>query len=143
MFEAKKQLNLVKEKLATVDDSYNRLGVLNNEISGLDYLIGGQTKKPENVQHEILDFISSDSLEVNIVSIADVHLYKSDEFLIYSNEIELSGSYENLVNTLYNIETNFKNSRVMSSQFYSKKNYKTNKQNLFLKIILQNYEKAK
>lgn len=142
MFEAKSMLNQVEEKLASVDISYNRLSALKNDIIELDHLIGGQSKAPEHVQQDILDFVSTNTPKADIVSIEDVHLFQDNEFLIYSNQIELEGIYENLINALYDIETNFKNSRVVSSYFYSKKNYKTNQQHLFLKIILQNYEKT-
>ena len=134
MFAAKRQLSAVEEKLTNTSKSQNRLAILNREVFELDYLIGGQTNNPENVQYQILDFISNNSLKVNIVSIQDVHLFNSDEFLVYSNVLELSGTYEELVKMLYEVETLFTNSRVVSSQFYT--------QNLFLKIILQNYDKA-
>ncbi|PIA79288.1 hypothetical protein BFR04_00060 [Gaetbulibacter sp. 4G1] len=143
MFAAKKELNNVEQKLSSIDDSYNKLYALKNEIQGLDNVIGAHSIDAEDVQQELLDYISKMGIDVNIVSIEDVHLYSDDEFLVYSNQIELEGSYTNLISALYKTEKSFKNSRVISSAFYSKKNYITNKQNLFLKIILQNYEKAK
>ncbi len=143
MFESKNLLTQVEEKLSNTDNSYYSLNTLRGEIAGLDNLIGGQTKHPENVQHDIMNFVSNLSFNIDIVSVKDVHMYQSSEFLIYSNQIEIQGAYKDLVNTLYKIETEFKNSRVMSTQLYSKKNYRTNKKHLFLKIILQNYEKAK
>ncbi|TGV01063.1 hypothetical protein [Flavivirga rizhaonensis] len=140
---AKKELNQVKQKLASTDNSFNNLYALKNDIKALDKLIGGRSLSPIHVQQKILDFISKKDITLNIVSIEDVHIYRDEEFLIYSNQIELEGSYEALIKLLYEIEKNFKDSRVVSSEFYSKKNYRTNKQTLFLKIILQNYEKAK
>ena len=139
---AKNELNLVKQKLATIDNSFNSLYTLKYDIKNLDDLIGGHTQNPEYVQHQILDFVSKTVLKVNVVSLEDTHLFSGNEFLIYSNQIELEGSYESLISILYEIEKKFDNSRVVSTQLYSKKNYKTNKQNLYLKIILQNYGKA-
>lgn len=143
MFAAKKQLLSVEQKLSNMDNSYNELAMVKSEIKGLDNIIGGHSINPQDVQQGILDFLSNTGLNVNIVSIEDVHLFPDKDFLIYSNQIELEGSYSNLIHLLYETEKNFKNSRVVSAKFYSKKNYNTNKQNLFLKIILQNYEKAK
>lgn len=139
---AKRELHLVEQKLSIIENSYNNLYSLKHEINSLDNLIGGHTERPELVQQQILDFVSNIKLSVNIVSIEDIHLFSDDEFFIYSNQIEFEGEYEALMNTLYEIEKNFKNSSVVSSGFHSKIDYATNKQNLFLKIILQNYEKA-
>ncbi|MDO5981439.1 hypothetical protein [Flavivirga spongiicola] len=140
---AKKELNHVKQKLANTDHSFNSLYTLKNDIKVLDKLIGGRSLNPIHVQQKILDFISKTDLIINIVSIEDVHVFADKEFLIYSNQIEIEGTYEALIKLLYETEKNFKDSRVVSSEFYSKKNYRTNKQTLYLKIILQNYEKAK
>ncbi len=140
---AKKELSLVKEKLSNNENSLNDLYTLKNEISSLNKTIGGQTLNPELVQQKLLDFISKNEYNATIVSIEDVHLFSDSRFLIYSNQIELEGSYHDLVHMLYEIEKHFKNSRVVSTQLYSKKNYRTNTKNLFLKIILQNYENTK
>ncbi|MEP1490162.1 MAG: hypothetical protein ABJK28_17215 [Algibacter sp.] len=140
---AKKELNLVKKELSSNEDLLNERYYLKNEIKNLDKTIGGQTLNPEQVQQTLLDFISKHDFNVNIVTIEDVHLFSDREFLIHSNQIELVGSYTDLISTLYEIEKNFKNSRVVSTQLYSKKNYRTNTKTLFLKIILQNYENNK
>ncbi|OEK09141.1 hypothetical protein A8C32_10425 [Flavivirga aquatica] len=140
---AKNQLKHVEKKLASTNNSFDSLYVLKEEIKSLDNLIGGHSLNPILVQQKILDFISRTDPKVNIVAIENVHLFKTKEFLIYSNQIELEGDYEKLLKLLYETEKYFNDSRVVSSEFYSKKNYTTKKQNLFLKIILQNYEKAK
>ncbi len=139
---AKKELYTIEQKLSSIDHSYNQLYSLKYDINHLDNLIGGHTDKPELVQQQILDFVSNTKLNVNIVSIEDSHLFSDHEFLIYSNQLEFEGAYESLIHILYEIEKNFKNSSVVSCGFHSKTDYATNKQTLFFKIILQNYEKA-
>ena len=140
---AMKELNLVKEKLSNDESSLNLLYYLKNEITNLKKAIGGQTNNSEHVQQELLDFISQNTFDVDIVSIEDVHLFSDNDFLIYSNQIELQGNYRELVKTLYEIEKNFKSSRVISTKMYSKKDYRTKIKTIYLKIILQNYENAK
>ena len=139
----KKELSLVKKELSSNENLLNERYYLKNEISSLDKAIGGQTLNPEQVQQTLLDFISKNDFNVNIVAIEDVHLFTDNDFLIYSNQIELEGSYKDLTSTLYRIEKDFTNSRVISTNLYSKKNYRTNTKNLFLQIILQNYENSK
>ncbi len=142
-FTARKALNEVRQKLNNTEASANNLIALKNDIKSLDRLIGGHSLNPIHVQQKLLDFMAKKNLKVDIVSIENAHVFTDKEFLIYSNRIELEGSYEELVKLLYETEKKFSGSRVVSAKFYSKKNYKTRKQTLFLKIILQNYEKAK
>ncbi len=140
---AKKELSEVRKKLENTEHSTNSLNVLKNDIKSLDKLIGGHSLDPVHVQQKLLDFIAKTNLNIDIVSIENVHVFTDKEFLIYSNQIELEGAYEELIKLLYETEKKFSGSRVVSAKFYSKKNYKTRKQTLFLKIVLQNYEKAK
>lgn len=140
---AKDELNLVEEKLLTSNNSYNLINILKNEVTNLDFMIGGQSEHPELVQKKLLDFISESEFDVDIVAIEDVHHSVDNGFKIFSNQLELEGTYESLVQILYDCEKNFMDSRIVSAQLYSKKNYRTNTKNLFLKLIFQNYEKAK
>ncbi|PKP11183.1 MAG: hypothetical protein CVU08_12780 [Bacteroidetes bacterium HGW-Bacteroidetes-3] len=139
----KKELNNIEYKLLNIKNSFSDIYNLKNDITTIDNIIGGYTVNPDQVQQMILDFITKRKFNLNIVSIADVHLFSDEEFLIYSNQIEIEGSYETLVNLLYEIEKNFKYSRVISTQFYSKQNFRTNTKQLYLKILFQNYEKIK
>ena len=72
-----------------------------------------------------------------------MHTFSDTEFKIYSNQITVEGAYNNLIELLYTIEKEYKASRIVSTNLYSKKNYQTKTTKLYLKIILQNYEKNK
>lgn len=141
IFETRRQLNVIENKLNVVDGSYNQVLFLKNEIAQLNNLIGGQTKQPELVQQLLLDFITNTDFDINIHKIEDTHLYNDEEFTVYTNIIEVEGNFNTLLKLLYKIEVDFKASKVVSSEFYTEKNYRTNSKKLFLKIILQNYEK--
>lgn len=141
--DSKRKLDLVEEKLASTNQSNDELFNLRNEVKRLDNIIGGNNLKPELVQPNILDFITRQDKETNVVSIEDVHLFLDSEFKIYSNQIIVEGTFNKLVRLLYDIEKEYKESRIVSTRLYSKKNYQTNTTKLYLKIILQNYEKNK
>lgn len=140
---AKEELNRVEENLSNNESLLINLSYLKDEINHLNKIIGGQTNNPQLVQQSLLDFVSQKEAAIDIVSIEDVHLFSDNDFLIYSNQIQLEGNYTDLIHTLYEIEKNFKDSRVANAHFFSKKNYRTNSKKLFLKIILQNYENLK
>jgi hypothetical protein len=140
---AKQELSLVQEQLANTNQSHNVLFSLQDQVKGLDNIIGGNNLKPELVQPSILNFITKKGQDVNVVSIEDVHTFLDTEFKIYSNQITVEGSYNKLIELLYTIEKEYKASRIVSTNLYSKKNYQTKTTKLYLKIILQNYEKNK
>ena len=139
---AKKELAFIEEKLSTTTNSSEVISQLKNDVNNLDFIIGGQSSHSDFVQKKILDFISESKFEVSVVSIEDVHVATNNGFKIVTNQVELEGPYEVLIKILYDFERDFIDSRIVSTQFYSKKNYRTNTKNLFLKLIFQNYEKA-
>ncbi|MCK8482226.1 hypothetical protein [Psychroserpens algicola] len=143
VFEAKAQISLVNDKLQNVDNSYNEIFILKNEISSLDNIIGGHSKNPEQVQQMILDFVSNSEYDVDISSIDDTHLFSDNEFRIYTNTIEIEGTYFDLMTLFYDIEKEFNMSKIVSAKLFSIKNYRTNSKRLYLKLIFQNYEKNK
>lgn len=139
----RKELKTIEKQLVNTDQSYNTLFSLQDQVKGLDNIIGGNNLKPELVQPSILNFITKKGQDVNVVSIEDVHTFSDTEFKIYSNQITVEGAYNNLIELLYTIEKEYKASRIVSTNLYSKKNYQTKTTKLYLKIILQNYEKNK
>jgi hypothetical protein len=141
IFEIRNQINHLDNKLNAVDGSYNQIFYLKNEIEQLNGLIGGQTKEPELVQQLILDFITNTGFKINIHDIEDPHIFNDNEFTIHTNVLDIEGEYNTLLELLYKIEKDFTASKMVSSEFYTEKNYRTNSKKLFLKLILQNYEK--
>ncbi len=140
---AKIQLNHVEQQLLNTDNSINELYRLQDEVKVLDNVIGGNSLNPELVQQSILNFITNKGVAANIVKIEDVHTFSDKDFKVYTNQIEVEGAFSTLVELLYDIEKEFKASRIASSSLYSKKKYRTNKTKLYLKLMLQNYEKNK
>jgi hypothetical protein len=141
VIESRQKLSFIEEKSELLNESNYNIFNTKNEIKNLDDIIGGDNTNPQDVQQKILNFITKKELNNNLVSIEDVHLNSNNEFLIYTNQIMLDSNYESLIKILYDIEKQFIDSRVISAKLFSKKNTRTNKTKIYLKIILQNYEK--
>lgn len=141
IFEVRSQISSITQKLNEVDGSHNQIFFLKNEVAQLNDMIGGQTKNPELVQQLILDFISNSNVKVNIHKIEDTHLYNDGEFNIFTNTIQIEGDYKSLLELLYLVEKDFAYSKVVSAELSTEKNYRNNSKKLYLKLILQNYEK--
>ena len=134
---AKLELNKVVETLSKTEvDSY-KLATIKNELNQINSNIGGNSNNVHMVQQDILNFISKSN--VNVFSIEDVHEYPENDFMVYTNQIDLEGNYKELTNLLFKLEKQFKSSRLSSVHFYTKKNYQNNTKELHLNLILQNY----
>lgn len=142
VFLVKSELNEVENKLKSASGAFGTIYGLKNDVAILDNVIGGHTSNPTQVQQMFFDFVTDSKSKVNLISLEDPHVFRNGEFIVYTNQAELEGNYTDLMQLLYEIEKNFKSSRVVSNSLYTKKNYTNNKTKLYLKIILQNYEKA-
>lgn len=141
LYDSKKELNIINSKLKENKNLFNQLYLLENEVRIIDGIIGGETKEPRKIQQLVLDFVTNNQFKTNIVSISDTHFFSDEQFNIYTNQIEFEGEYEELIDMLYKIETSFNSSIILSSKIYRKKDFRNNIKKLYLKIILQNYEK--
>jgi len=115
---------------------------LKTEINLIEQYIGGVDVRPENVQQQLITFISGSPLEVDIMGIERIHHSDVNQFNIHTNQITVSGDYKNLISLLDQIEKDFKVSKITNAQFFTKTDYKRNRKELFLTLLFQNYEKA-
>jgi len=115
---------------------------LKTEINEIEKYIKGVDISPENVQQKLIKFISSSTLDVDIIGVDRIHHYELSQFNIHTNQITVAGDYKNLIRILDQIEKNFEISKVANVHFFTKINYRLNRKELFLKILFQNYEKS-
>lgn len=138
----KEHQDLVK-KLNYVQQNSHEVGILDAEIRFLDQLIGSDKIEPALVQSEILNFVSHNIKKVNVVSIEEIHEATDKDFVIYTNQLVIEGTMEDLLYVVYAFEKEFSYSRVINVAFDKKKDFKTKRKKLYAKIIFQNYEKRK
>jgi hypothetical protein len=67
------------------------------------------------------------------------HKYSDQNYTIYSNVLEISGTFNELLETAYEFEKHFTYSKVVSTEFFTVKKG-SDKKELHLIIIFQNYE---
>ena len=96
----------------------------------------------ETVQQEIISFVTQNSQNISINTLQSIHEFRDPDFLIFTNQLDLTGNYKNLSQIAYLFETKFDFSKVVSLDYFIEK--KNNSSNLLhLKIIFQNYENIK
>lgn len=116
---------------------------LQNELFVLNKVIGG-TENHTLIQKQILEFITQHSSKsTSVYKISDTHKYSdvAKKITTYTNKVQLKGKYEDLLKLMYTIEKEFTASKIVSANFFSKKNYRTNRTELFLELYFQNYGK--
>ncbi len=138
-FETRASLLETESKLKQVKESGLDISQLKQKELFLDRQIGS-AEDVELVPHLIIDFISQYN-KVKISNIDTEHQYADTNFMIYTNRVTVEGDYNNLIRLLYDLELKFNSSRIINAKFFKKKNYKLRKEQLFLELTFQNYEK--
>ena len=142
IFEIRNELSDKDNQQESAVAIYSQLGALTTEINSIDAIIGDGPPGASNEQTRLFEFIINSKIPVEIIRVDDEHQYVEDEYTVFTNQVELEGSYIDLISMLHYLESNFDSSRVVSSRFYSFQNLKTKEFVLRLVINFQNYEKV-
>jgi len=137
---AKKENRILSEKQGFVKANLGDIDQLASRSNYLDKLIGKDRVPSEVIQQRILEFIPSFK-NVKVSKLAETHYAIDGGFKVNSYEVVLSGSYNSIADIIYQFEKNFSLAKIVAMEYYKKKNYKTKKEQLFVKLIFQNYEK--
>ena len=89
-----------------------------------------------------MNFVSNHSKKIEVVRLEEIHEAADNDFVIYTNQLTIEGSMEQLLDVVYAFEKEFTYSRVINVSFFKKKDYATKRLKLYSKIIFQNYEKT-
>jgi hypothetical protein len=137
-----KENKTLSEKIEDVNKKANNNDNLVEEVAYLDRLIGKEGVSKEVIQQEIVNFTTKRHPKVSINALEPIHLFKDENYTIITNQLDVTGNFNELLQLGYDFEKNFSDSRIVNMHFYVlKKNNKTDI--LHFKIIFQNYEKIK
>jgi hypothetical protein len=108
------------------------------EVAALDKLIGKEGIQSQEVQQQIVNF-AANKANVSISDLQPIHVAGDGNYAVSTNQIDLTGNLNQLLQIGYAFEKDFNLSRLASMNFYTiKKNNKS--EVLHLKMIFQNYE---
>lgn len=137
-----KQQIEVEEKLLLTKGALSKIKILKSEVNLLNNQVGALDRTPQEVQQQLLSFANKIP-NINIVNVNEIHYAQNSLFKIYTHQIDLEGSYQDLLKGLYDFERDFNISRIVSFSFNNKKKNGVVLKNQRLNIIFQNYEKNK
>jgi len=134
-----------KLKNISTDVSLNtKIKLLSKKISILKKIIR-LNKDDGYFQQEILAFASHqvNELNINIISIKQENEFEINNIKIVSNFLIVQGNYFSLEKLLYIFEKKFNYSKLTNVKFYIKKDYNSQKNKLYAKLLFQNFIKVK
>lgn len=121
----------------TLQQQYNLLTASNLD---LDAHIGNSMQDAVLVQNAVLEFAAELPVNTQVTAVAPMHSYTDSYFTQYSNKITMSGTFNQLLESIYAFEKDFNASRISHVTLYTQKNFKTRKNELFTDILFQHYE---
>ncbi len=134
-----KELSLKAADYVKKSNNSNRII---KEIAYLDNTIGKQGETKEKIQQGIVSFALKNNKEISINDLQPIHLFSDEKYTVITNQLDVTGNTNKLLELSYDYEKEFNDSRIISMNFYtSKKNDQVDI--LHLKLTFQNYEDTK
>ncbi len=125
--------------IANLDRDLKKWGEMNRE---LDERLGGQNITQgfqEGLLNEVGFFCDRNRLKLSDFS--EPFEGEDGGYKVETIILTIEGSYKPLLKLMYHLETNFKGGRVASAEFLKEKNFKTQRDELFLKMYVQKIKK--
>lgn len=137
--EVVRQHSELSGKLAAMGSVAQDKGILEQDMSMLDRLIGKQDAQKEEVQQGIVAFVSKSGNHISFNNLQSIHEFHDEQYIVYTYQLDMTGQYNDLLKMLYDFEKHFDYSKVVSVHFFAEK--KNNiAEKLHLNITFQNYE---
>lgn len=136
MLDLRKELT---DKKVEAQNSSETLKAKQKELLRINNLIGEENVPNDRVQHGFLTFVDSSKTSLIVEQVEEVYRFDHPDFIINTNEITLRGDYHSVVKFLYKFEKNFDLARLVSAQIFIKKNREKKINELFLKVLVQNF----
>ena len=141
LFQVIRENKKLVNNITQLEQKAGNLEKLQKEVSSLDKIIGKEDMKPEEVQQQLVIFATNNA-NVSISDLQPIHIADDENYLISTNQIDVTGNINELLQLGYSFEKEFNVSRLTSLNFYTtKKNNKA--EQLHLKMIFQNYDNTK
>lgn len=142
LFQVISEYKVLSRKVDDINKKANNTEGLIKDIAYLDKIIGKEGITKEMVQQGIVSFASVKHPQVSINDLQPIHVYPDDNYNVITNQLDVTGNTNQLLQLGYDFEKKFNFSRMVSMNFYTiKKNNKS--EVLHLKMIFQNYENNK
>jgi hypothetical protein len=139
-FELKSQYEDQMSRSESGRDFSLELAAAQKQLNKIEKVISADAILTGKIQQMLIEKVNSicnaNSLELTEVP-APVS-YNQAGYEIITNQIEVEGDYLGLVSLINQMESQFERARIVSVNYYSKKNLQNNKYKLYARIYFQN-----
>lgn len=142
LFQVINEYKDLSEKVDDINRKASNTSGLTKDIAYLDKVIGKAGITKEMAQQGIVSFAANKNSKISISDLQPIHVFSDENYTIITNQLDVTGNSNQLLQLAYDFEKEFDYSRIVSMNFYTTK--KNNKSEvLHLKMIFQNYENNK
>ena len=134
-----KELLDKKQQIANLDYDMRKWNELNKSMDTKFGGYGAYLDFQENLLHEVGEFCHSNKLILSEFS--EPFTGVDGGYEVETINLKIQGKFHPLLKLLHHLESNFKGGKISSAEFIKEKNFKTNKEELFLKLYVQKINK--
>jgi hypothetical protein len=138
-FELREQYHQLSSQAVSVKDMPSRLALLKQKERYYDSVLTQMDLGDTSLQNNLLRVLNRESSknDLKIIDFNQPHIYKTETNSLYTYSFGLNGGYPNILKTIHTLEQNGKFGEVVHIDFEKKKNYRSNKNYLEAKVLLQ------
>ena len=134
--------NQIEEQLQLLNQAPMQIAQLSQQIEIIDEIIGDNSGilGQEDIVNSISEYLRNNDA-IKLCSFPPVHNAENENYQINTFEIELQGTFHQLVKFLNYFEKDRKIGKLSSVSFYMSRNKVTKQNELYQKIYLQSFRK--
>ncbi len=136
----KAECALMEEQSALAENSDAELLSTQQELDKIRALVGSNSENIYAVNRDLLSFVSLYCQKNRVVlkDFPEMHQAPESGYRIITHTVETEGGFIALLQLLYQLETDFKQVKVIAARFYTKENMRTKTNHLYGLFYVQN-----
>ena len=140
IFVLNNECKTINEQLLAAENAPEQILKYQKQLQIIESRIGKNITLNKNINQLLLEKVSRYCKKNNIrfYELPQAHTIQDDIFIIETNKVVLEGSYTKLLKLLYQLETEKCYGKIISANFESEIDLRTNRIQLYLTIYLQN-----
>lgn len=142
-FTLKKQCNNIEQQLIAIENAPQQIADYQVRLKMIESRIGSNISSDKNINQLLLEKVSHycKTNYIKFYELPQAHTIINNEYIIETNKVVLEGSFIKLLKLFYQLEIEKRYGKIISANFESVKNLKTNRIQLYLTVYLQNIRK--
>ena len=137
--DVKGEYNRLIASTESLKDTPKRLSLLHQKENYFDSILNQMDLGDTSMQNNLLRVLNEEGEKNNlkVIDFNQPHVFSSDGNELYTYSFVLNGNYNNILKTIYTLEQLGNFGDVVHVNFEKKKNYRTQRNSLTAKVLIQ------